>query len=205
MPRPVDHDRRRRDLAGALTRSLSRHGPDGSALREVAKEAGCSTGAIQHYFRDKDALLLFAAGVHAAALTDRLRARAAAGSPDAPARRIVRAVALELLPLDEERAGEARAGLALTDRAAAAPALASVLREGLARLHELIAGQLRRTPGRGTADRDAQLLLCLVDGLRERLLLGLCDADEAVSLLDHQLDRLLPAGERNGPAAAPVD
>ena len=191
MPRPVDHDRRRRDLAGALTRSLSRHGPDGSALREVAKEAGCSTGAIQHYFRDKDALLLFAAGVHAAALTDRLRARAAAGSPDAPARRIVRAVALELLPLDEERAGEARAGLALTDRAAAAPAQDR--------------GQLRRTPGRGTADRDAQLLLCLVDGLRERLLLGLCDADEAVSLLDHQLDRLLPAGERNGPAAAPVD
>jgi len=61
MPKVVDHDERRDEVARAAWRVIGRDGLKGATLREIAREAQCSTGVIQHYFRDRDDLLAFAA------------------------------------------------------------------------------------------------------------------------------------------------
>jgi len=60
MPKIVDHDERRREIAEAVLRLVARDGVRGASLRSVALEAGWSTGMINHYCGDKQALLLTA-------------------------------------------------------------------------------------------------------------------------------------------------
>jgi AcrR family transcriptional regulator len=57
MPRIVDHDARRRDIAKAVLRLVVREGVRGVTIRGVAQEAGWSTGIISHFVGDKQALL----------------------------------------------------------------------------------------------------------------------------------------------------
>jgi len=60
MPKKVDHEQRRRELAAALRRVVSRGGVESASIRAVAAEAGWSLGAVQYYFSTRDELLLFA-------------------------------------------------------------------------------------------------------------------------------------------------
>jgi len=57
MPRIVDHQERRATIAGAACAIIAESGLDGTTLAKVARRAGVTTGAIQHYFEDKDRLL----------------------------------------------------------------------------------------------------------------------------------------------------
>ncbi len=106
MPKWVDHGERRRHIAEAVWRIAASRGLEAVSLREVAAEAGVSMGRVQHYFKTKDRMILFAceymvelAGRGARELI------AASPDPDAP-RSILRSVCLQTLPLDEEhRAG----------------------------------------------------------------------------------------------------
>jgi TetR/AcrR family transcriptional regulator, transcriptional repressor of bet genes len=100
VPRQVDHDQRRRELSGAVWQIVSERGLDGLTLRAVAAAAGCTTGRVAHYFADKNALLTHARDV----MHRRMAARidALPEQPDARAR--LRAVVLEGLPLDADRA-----------------------------------------------------------------------------------------------------
>ena len=50
MPKVVDHDERREDVAEAAWRVIGRDGLEGATLREISREAGFTTGVIQHYF-----------------------------------------------------------------------------------------------------------------------------------------------------------
>ncbi len=60
MPRIVDHDVRRTELAAATCEAILHLGIDGLKLTDVAKVADCTTGTITHYFADKNALMLAA-------------------------------------------------------------------------------------------------------------------------------------------------
>ena len=60
MPKVVNHDARREEVAEATWRVIAAHGVDGATLREIAREAGFTTGVIHHYFRDRDELMAFA-------------------------------------------------------------------------------------------------------------------------------------------------
>jgi AcrR family transcriptional regulator len=57
MPRIVDIDERRQELTDAAARLISRGGLSAATMREVAAEAGLTTGALTHYFADKRELL----------------------------------------------------------------------------------------------------------------------------------------------------
>ncbi|TVS12727.1 MAG: TetR/AcrR family transcriptional regulator [Gammaproteobacteria bacterium] len=59
MPKQVDADARRGELAAATRRVILRRGLEGSTLREVAREAGWSIGVLAHYFETKDELLRY--------------------------------------------------------------------------------------------------------------------------------------------------
>ncbi|MGH9291809.1 MAG: TetR/AcrR family transcriptional regulator [Acidimicrobiales bacterium] len=54
MPRIVDREMRREEVLEATWRVLARGGIEGLNIREVAAEAGYSTGVVAHYFKNKD-------------------------------------------------------------------------------------------------------------------------------------------------------
>lgn len=57
MPKIVDHEERRRAIASAAVDAIAAHGLEGVKLADISRAAGVSTGAVGHYFEDKDAVL----------------------------------------------------------------------------------------------------------------------------------------------------
>ncbi|MGJ9411514.1 TetR/AcrR family transcriptional regulator [Aeromicrobium sp. CF4.19] len=128
MPRIVDHDARRRELAAALWRVLRTHGVDDTSVRTVAAEAGWSAGALRHYFSTQDELFGFALQLMIEQTSARVRAHVADDRTD-PFARGVRLVE-ELLPLDETRRGECLVWVAFADRSRLDPDLGHVRQAG---------------------------------------------------------------------------
>lgn len=56
----MSYDDRRIEVAQAAWRVIVREGLDRTSMRAIAQELGSSTGVVTHYFRDKEALTLFA-------------------------------------------------------------------------------------------------------------------------------------------------
>ena len=75
MPRRVDHEERRRQIADALVRTAATRGLHATGMREVAAEAGVSLRLVQYYFGTKEELLLAAMQQLAAQFSDRAMAR----------------------------------------------------------------------------------------------------------------------------------
>lgn len=167
MPKLVDHEQRRRELAGAVWRVIRGRGIDAASTRNVANEAGWSVGALRHYFSTQSELLTFAMEM----VVERIEARVAALAPPADVRSAVEQRLHELLPLDEERRAENEVWLAYAGRALVDPQLRArheevdeALREAcLESLSELDqAGRLR--PGLDL-ELEAERLHGLLDGL----------------------------------------
>ena len=53
MPKIVDSTERRERIASAVLAVAAREGLPNLTLRDVAREAGFTTGTVSHYFRDK--------------------------------------------------------------------------------------------------------------------------------------------------------
>jgi TetR/AcrR family transcriptional regulator, transcriptional repressor of bet genes len=189
MPKRVDQRARRRQIVDAVWRVTVDRGLESVSLRQVAAEVGGSVGLLQHYFKDKNEMLLFALDI----LTDQVSGRMARGiaamaDSDAP-QKLVRAMLIELLPLDQERAVEARVACAFLARAAVDPNVSAHYQSGRARGQEFLVTQLRRG-GAEHPTQEANTLLALVDGLTLHTLAGHHLPEGALAALDAELDRL---------------
>ena len=60
MPKVVNHDERRVEIAHATWAAVQSVGVENLTLRDITLEAGFTTGVLTHYFRDKDSVLRFA-------------------------------------------------------------------------------------------------------------------------------------------------
>ncbi|RWM46176.1 MAG: TetR family transcriptional regulator [Mesorhizobium sp.] len=60
MPKIVDHDLRREQLAASACEAIAEWGLDRVKLVKIARSVGVTTGALTHYFPNKDTLLLAA-------------------------------------------------------------------------------------------------------------------------------------------------
>jgi AcrR family transcriptional regulator len=163
VPKVVDHEQRRRELAEAVWRVIRRNGVDGASVRTVAQEAGWSAGALRHYFRTQSELLDFAIELAADQIRQRVGALELADDP----RRAVEQLLSELLPLDDERRAENEVWLAFTARALIDPQLRvrhaeidDALRAASLRAVEM----LGLPPGRERG-LEAERLHALLDGL----------------------------------------
>ena len=108
MPKIVDHEERRRALARAAVDAVGASGLDQAKLSDIARVAGVTTGALAHYFPDKDAVL-------AAALEDvcrRLLSRISADGGHVRIEDIATA-----LPMDEVSINDWRVWIAYWGRA----------------------------------------------------------------------------------------
>jgi hypothetical protein len=138
------HDRRdregRHDDEGDASGVADVAGGSSAMRRELRTRIG-TRWAHQGAQREptKDALLQAAYR----RVIDRVTERVTALLPAASARDFVRALLLELLPLDAEREAELRVGLAFTARSVVSPPLAELYAEGHRALVEALEGALR--------------------------------------------------------------
>lgn len=126
MPKIVDHDTRRAEIAAAVRRLVLRDGVAAATVRGVAEEGGWSPGAVRHYFPDQGALLRLVIAQTYADVPGRLEAHLRRWFEDPAGRDPVRdaqALLEELLPLDEERRVETEVWLATMDAARRDPDL----------------------------------------------------------------------------------
>ena len=56
MPKIVDHDKYRKELADKCMDLFSKKGYSNVTMREISKELGVSTGSLYHYFPNKEAI-----------------------------------------------------------------------------------------------------------------------------------------------------
>jgi TetR/AcrR family transcriptional repressor of bet genes len=160
MPKVVDHEKRRAEVAAAVWRIVSRDGLEAATVRRVAAEAGTSTSVVSHYFAGKDDLLRLAFRI----VLDRGRARAAADSATGGR---ARALLVTGLPLDAGRRAEARVWFAVLGLAVSRPDLADDQRRAYTAWRGALAAALREEGLREGLDAEveAAALIALVDGL----------------------------------------
>lgn len=58
MPKQIDHDAHRQDIARKAAPLFSEHGYSGLGMRRIAEELGLSKSALYHYFPTKKSLFL---------------------------------------------------------------------------------------------------------------------------------------------------
>jgi AcrR family transcriptional regulator len=195
MPKLVDHEARRGEVAAAACRVLAERGCDGATIREVAREVGCSTGVLAHYFADKAEMLGYAlkrAGEQTGARMD-VRIASAATAAEA-----LRAVLDEALPLDAVRRDEWRVWIAFWGEAIGDAELAELQRAR----YSIWRGRVRTLLERGMEDGslvattdpdfDTARLIAFVDGLGIQATFEprLMPASKQRALIDAELDRL---------------
>jgi len=168
VPKLVDHEARRREIVESVWQLIARRGISGVTMRELAAEAGYANGALAPYFRGKEEILL-AAFQHVFAATNE-RARASTG--DARGLDALRALCMEIMPLDDVRLLEARVVLAFWDRAAVDAVFAEVYRSRTEEWRGQVLAMLAeaRRAGQVVTDipdeRAADALLTLLLGLQ---------------------------------------
>lgn len=198
MPKRVDHEARRRAIAEAVFEVIGSRGLEAVSLRDVAAQAGVSMGAVQHYFASKEQMLLFALS-H---MRDRVLARmqhelATIGEPTA--REVVTAAARAMLPIGEQSRQEAIVAGAFYALATVHPVHANLLREGYQSQLSVSMRTLRAAAEAGEiaggvdTDREAAMLFFMIQGLIGPILIGILSPADALTLLDHQLDRIFSA------------
>jgi AcrR family transcriptional regulator len=102
MPRVVDAEVRRSEIAGAVLRVLAVDGVEAVTMRNVADELGCTTGLLTHWVDGRAALIRLALATIVQRQTDRAVACLGDGVES-----VLRALE-EFLPLDDVRREEAR-------------------------------------------------------------------------------------------------
>ena len=199
MPKRVDHEQRRRQIAEAIWRIAATRGLPAATLREVAAEAGMSMRLVQYYFTAKEQMLVYAFEHSIRSASHRMRERfAALGQPPGPVD-VVRICLLEVLPTDEDSLMLARVHAAYYAAALTDPALAAANTDNPQHSMEtVIADQLRTGQAAGDVPTgidptlEARGLVALVAGLSSTMLVGGRSAKDATDLINYRVDQLFP-------------
>ncbi|GIN71985.1 HTH-type transcriptional regulator PksA [Bacillus sp. J14TS2] len=103
MPKIVDHEKRKRQIAEATWKVILEQGMEGATVRNIAKEAGLSLGALRYYFSTQDELFVYAMKLVKENATERINKIAAS---ELPAFEKVMAILLEIVPVDAQTMAE---------------------------------------------------------------------------------------------------
>jgi AcrR family transcriptional regulator len=119
MPKIVDHDQRRAELADVVLDLIAREGIKAVTTRSVAELSGWSTGVINHYFKSHHGLLVGALQ-RAAEIQGRMFRQLRLDSTADPLERL-RLLTESILPLDDRRIAMTRIFLVFYAEAGANP------------------------------------------------------------------------------------
>jgi AcrR family transcriptional regulator len=195
VPKIVDHDERRRSLIEATWRVIAREGIASASTRGIAREAGCSSGVLAHYFADKAELMASAMlAAHA-----EVHARLDTGLTGLAS---VRQYMLECLPLDERRRFLAVVEVSFWGQAVGNRRLVDLYADEVERFRGKIRVRLVQARDQGElrpeVDVDAVVheLHVLNDGLSLQAALSPhgAPAEQQTAMVDAVLDRIRSAG-----------
>ncbi|MEV7370815.1 TetR/AcrR family transcriptional regulator [Streptomyces sp. NPDC090301] len=203
MPKRVDHEERRAQIAEALIRVAGRRGLHAVGMRDVAAEAGVSLRLVQYYFDTKEKLLLYGLQHLTDRFTARVGARVAAVGPDPGPRVMVEALLLASLPTDEESRTfhllySSYAILSVTDEALAAQPFI----DNPDAAENAMTGLVEQAQGAGVADPDVDArteaisLLAMAATMGTSILVGQRSPESAIAVLRHHLDRIFTVAGR---------
>lgn len=82
MPKIVDHDARRTELAAAVCQTIFDLGIDNLTMIEVGKVAGYTTGVLTHYFSNKEEMMLAACDHAWGSIQEKMALRLAQEEPN---------------------------------------------------------------------------------------------------------------------------
>jgi AcrR family transcriptional regulator len=199
VPRVADPTERRDQIADALLRIAATQGLHRATMRSVAAEAGVSVNLVQYYFHTKEELLFFAlkrlSERSYASARERI-ARARSGR-ESEARHTLECWLTEMLPLDGKRRAIFAVFTAYHSLSLTNPELAALpYVRGSHEVAESLSWQLGKAQQAGEipADIDPLMecanLMALVTGLGSSLMSRVMTEEEAVRLLEYQLDKL---------------
>lgn len=160
MPKVVDHEERRRTISVAACRVIANAGLSNTTVRDIAAEAGCTTGMVVHYFAGKKEVLLAALNAASSAVAERM-IRLANQSTD-PYEALC-----QCLPMDQTRLVEWRVWIAFWDNAIHDPDLAREQRERYRSWYAALQLTLMAAGySAGPAlERAAESLMVIIDGI----------------------------------------
>lgn len=194
VPKIVDHDARRKDFIEAAYQSILEEGLAKTTIRAVAERAGYTTGALVHYFGDKDELIRHVLEENGKSVRLRMRRaqRAYRG------RQALRKVLLEALPTDKRSGSSWRIWLALWYHSEESAAMRVEERrrykEWFGRISEILQESiaLGELPEDMNIADEAKALVALADGVGVQYLManGRVPAKQIVRLVDTYLGRL---------------
>jgi len=162
VPKVVDIEQRRTELTQAAARLIARSGIESATMREVAAEAGWTTGALTHYFADKRELLLT---TFQASLANRRAQRPADDAVDPIAQ--LRASLEGALPLDDSRRQHWMVTIAFCSHAPGDAELAEAQRAAYREFRGHVASLARRCGLSDHTDAEAyaERLIAVTDGI----------------------------------------
>ncbi|BAD41894.1 TetR/AcrR family transcriptional regulator [Symbiobacterium thermophilum] len=171
MPKIVDHEEQRKRIAEAMWRVILRDGMEGATVRKIAAEAGMSVGALRHYFRQQDDLLVYAMRLVNERVEQRILRLARTNLP--PLEKAVRLL-LEVVPVDGERRAEMDVWFSFMEHVRHRPDLEGIPEN---RLHLFVSQVLAYLQHEGLLEEgldlalEAERMYAIVDGLAVHALL----------------------------------
>ncbi|PZD95853.1 TetR family transcriptional regulator [Paenibacillus sambharensis] len=99
MPKNVNHEEKKDQIAEAAWRVILNHGMEGASVRNIAVEAGISVGALRHYFATQDELLVYAMTLVTEKVKERVEHIAALDLP--PQEKVIK-ILCEIVPLNKQ-------------------------------------------------------------------------------------------------------
>lgn len=97
MPKIVDHEKRRDEIALVACRVVAECGFEQATVVRIAREAGYTTGMVAHYFDTKQEIIIAALRLMLRRVDERLQPSSGGERPD------LLTLLMEVLPVDEER------------------------------------------------------------------------------------------------------
>jgi AcrR family transcriptional regulator len=196
VPKRVDHQERRREIAEALFRIAAARSLQAVTLRAVAAEAGISMNLVQYYFPTKEKMLRFGWQRVVELGGQRAGKGIARALQTGDERAVMRAYLLGVLPTDERGhvlcavqiayfAVDVTRGSQAPDQETLMPHLVHALSEQLQK------AQARdRTPAYLDPRLEADALATMTAGLLTGMLIKAYDTDQATAIIDYRLDQL---------------
>lgn len=130
---------RRLEVSEAAWRVIVREGLDRTSMRAIAQEMNCTTGVVTHYFRNKEALILFALGQ----VTERLQVLMQNALENVSGTERLVAMLSAFLPIDVQRQEILRVWVAFLGYAVGRDELMAEHQQSAAQLRAVIIQELK--------------------------------------------------------------
>ena len=212
MPKVVDHSERRLAFAEAAFRVISKRGLANVTVREIAREAGFTTGALVHYFKSKDQVLIQASEYSGIVVRARMQEHEATRTGIAALKHVL----YEALPMTPQMRGTWNVWLGFWERATHNSEVRATTelryKEWQNRIATLIKGAqaVGELSPRIDPIAAAQSIISLIDGIGVRVLLTGAQmsakrqkelVDSLVDNLPHSVRPATPKAKRSGARA----